>query len=72
MEEEDADEGLLRDWQTLADLERDHIGKTLKETFYSQSAAARLLGIDRKQLARKIKNYELKIPRCAQGRPSTV
>jgi DNA-binding NtrC family response regulator len=72
MEEEDADEGLLRDWQTLADLEREHITKTLKETFYNQSAAANMLGIDRKQLARKIKKYALTIPRRAQGRPSVV
>ncbi len=43
----------FRDWLTLADLEREHITKTLKETFYNQSAAARMLGIDRKQLSRK-------------------
>ncbi|HUS38453.1 MAG TPA: sigma-54 dependent transcriptional regulator [Pirellulales bacterium] len=72
MEEEEADDAMLPDWLTLADLEREHIAKTLKETFYNQSAAARMLGIDRKQLSRKIKKHELTIPRRAKGRPSTV
>jgi DNA-binding NtrC family response regulator len=31
-----------------------------------------MLGIDRKQLARKIKKYGLKVPRRAKGRPSQV
>jgi DNA-binding NtrC family response regulator len=68
----DAKEGHgLHEWPTLADVEREHIRKTLKETFYNQSAAARLLGIDRKQLARKIKKFDLRIPRLARGRPAT-
>ncbi|MDH3719408.1 MAG: hypothetical protein OES79_14910, partial [Planctomycetota bacterium] len=72
MDEQEQDEDLLPDWQTLADVERAHIAKTLKETFYNQSAAARMLGIDRKQLARKIKKYELQVPRRAKGHPSGV
>ncbi|NIL99234.1 MAG: hypothetical protein GTO53_14355, partial [Planctomycetales bacterium] len=60
------------DWPTLAEVEREHLARTLKETFFNQSAAARLLGIDRKQLARKIKKYDLNMPRRAQGRPFQV
>jgi DNA-binding protein Fis len=56
----------------LADVERAHIAKTLNQTFYNQSAAARMLGIDRKQLARKIKKYELPVPRRAKRRLSGV
>ena len=56
-------------WPSLADVERTHIHKTLKETFFNQSAAARLLQIDRKQLAHKIKKYHLRIPKRSAGRP---
>jgi len=55
-------------WPTLAELECSHIRKTLQETFFNQSAAARLLGIDRKLLARKVRKYGLKIPQT-RGRP---
>jgi len=57
-------------WPTLTDVEAEHIRRTLKETFYNQSAAARLLGIDRKQLARKIRKYDLRVPKLAPGRPT--
>ena len=57
-------------WPTLADIEKAHIQRTLKKTFYNQSAAANLLGMDRKQLARRIKKYGMKIPRRAPGRPA--
>ncbi len=50
-------------WSTLADVERAHIQRTLKHTFYNQSAAARLLGIDRKLLARRMKKLEITIPK---------
>ena len=50
-------------WVTLAELERTHIERTLKETFFNQSAAARLLGVDRKLLARKMKKYGIEIPK---------
>ncbi|MDH3719075.1 MAG: sigma-54 dependent transcriptional regulator [Planctomycetota bacterium] len=72
MDEQEQDEDLFPDWPTLADVERAHIAKTLNETFYNQSAAARMLGIDRKQLARKIKKYELQVSRRAKGRLSQV
>ena len=48
-------------WPTLADVEKAHIQRTLKETFYNQSATARLLGIDRKLLARKIRKFGLQV-----------
>ena len=51
------------DWPTLANVEENHIRKTLHETFYNQSAAARMLGVDRKLLSRKIKKYELALPK---------
>lgn len=57
-------------WPTLADIEKAHIQRTLKKTFYNQSAAANLLGMDRKQLARRIKKYGMKIPRRSPGRPA--
>lgn len=56
-------------WPTLADIECDHLRKTLQQTYFNQSAAARLLGIDRKLLARKIKKYRLIIPQAQRGRP---
>jgi len=55
-------EGVANEWPTLAVIEKEHIEKTLHETFYNQSAAARLLGIDRKVLARKMKKYGLQVP----------
>ena len=66
-----ADAAQYEGWPTLNQLEADHIRRTLKETFYNQSAAARLLGIDRKQLARKIRKYDLRIPKLAPGRPTS-
>ena len=65
-----ADSPHYEGWPTLDQLEADHIRRTLKETFFNQSAAARLLGIDRKQLARKIRKYDLRVPKLAPGRPS--
>lgn len=50
-------------WPTLADVERKHIQATLQEANHNQSAAARLLGVDRKLLARKIKKYGIEIPK---------
>ena len=55
-------------WPTLIDMERNHIARTLQETFYNQSAAARLLGINRKLLSRKIKKYGIRMPITQSGR----
>jgi DNA-binding NtrC family response regulator len=57
-------------WSTLDDVERDHIDRTLIHTFYNQSAAARLLNIDRASLARKIQRYGIPVPESRRGRPS--
>ena len=56
------------DWMSLADIEAQHILRTLQQTFFNQSAAARLLGIDRKLLARKIRKYGLRSPAMAAAR----
>jgi DNA-binding NtrC family response regulator len=56
---EDADD--LRAWMTLAQVEEAQIRKTLRKTYYNQSAAARLLGVDRKLLSRKIKKYRIEL-----------
>jgi DNA-binding NtrC family response regulator len=46
-------------WLTLAALERQHIRHTLEHTYHNRSAAARLLGLTRQSLLRKIKRYGL-------------
>jgi DNA-binding NtrC family response regulator len=48
-------------WQTLDDLERAHIARTLEHTFYNRSAAARLLGVTRQALLRKMKRYGIEL-----------
>ena len=49
-------------WPTLEHLEREHISRTLEHTFYNRSAAARLLGLTRQSLLRKMKRYDLDGP----------
>lgn len=49
-------------WPSLASLERDHIVRTLEHTFYNRSAAARLLGVTRQSLLRKMKQYDVEAP----------
>jgi len=56
-------------WPTLAELERQHIMRTLEHVQYNQTAAARLLGISRQQLCRKIKDLGLDVSRSRPGRP---
>ena len=51
-----------RCWLALSDLERSHILHTLKHTYYNRSAAARLLGITRQSLIRKMKKHHLAVP----------
>jgi DNA-binding NtrC family response regulator len=46
-------------WPTLADVERLHLERTLAETMYNKSLAAKLLGIDRSVLRRKLQRYGL-------------
>jgi two-component system response regulator FlrC len=44
-------------WPTLADMERMHLEKTLAAVVHNKSLAAKLLGIDRSVLRRKLQRY---------------
>lgn len=55
---------------TLAELERERIVEALEETYYNQTLCARVLGIDRRQLARKIRKHGVCIPAPKRGRPA--
>ncbi|BBO33877.1 sigma-54 interaction domain-containing protein [Lacipirellula parvula] len=46
-------------WMTLAELEREHLVRTLELTYFNRAAAARLLGISRQALLRKIERHGL-------------
>lgn len=46
-------------WPTLADVERMHLEKTLAATMRNKSLAAKMLGIDRSVLRRKLQRYGL-------------
>ena len=57
-------------WLTAAEVERRHLLRTLEHTGYNQSAAARLLDIDRHQLRRRMFEYGLMTPgQAKRGRP---
>jgi len=56
-------------WPTLDEVEREHIWRTLQQTFFNQSAAARMLGTDRKALSRRIKRLGINVPSVQRGRP---
>jgi len=43
----------------LAEVEREHILRTLRSVHSNKAAAARILGLDRKTLYRKLKGYEI-------------
>ncbi len=49
-------------WPTMADVEREHLLRTLRHTGFNQSAAARLLGWDRNRLLRKVRKYAIALP----------
>lgn len=49
-------------WRTLAAIEREHLQRTLQHTFFNRSAAARLLGITRQALLRKIERHGIEPP----------
>jgi DNA-binding NtrC family response regulator len=63
-----AEQGANRPWPTLERLEREHIARTLAHTYYNRSAAARLLGVTRQSLLRRMKRYGLD----ASGRSSSL
>lgn len=46
-------------WPTLADVERMHLERTLAATMQNKSLAAKMLGIDRSVLRRKLQRYGL-------------
>jgi DNA-binding NtrC family response regulator len=46
-------------WPTLADVERMHLERTLAAAMQNKSLAAKLLGIDRSSLRRKLQRYGL-------------
>ena len=52
----------VAEWKTLDAVERAHICSTLERVFYNQSAAARLLGISRQSLLRKVKAHRIELP----------
>ncbi len=49
-------------WMSLANLEREHLVRTLEHTFYNRAAAARLLGITRQSLLRKMERHSIRVP----------
>jgi DNA-binding NtrC family response regulator len=57
-------------WRTMEEVEREHIRRTLALTGWNQSAAARILDMERHQLARKIRKYTLGVDRLTQRRQS--
>ena len=58
----DAETPLSSTWVSLASLEREHLVLTLEHTFYNRAAAARLLGITRQALLRKMDRHAIRIP----------
>ena len=50
------------DWRTLDEVERDYIFRVLEAHQYDQARAARLLGIHRKTLQRKLRMYHYQSP----------
>ena len=55
----DAAPGSDESWPTLADVERMHLERTLTATMQNKSLAAKMLGIDRSVLRRKLQRYGL-------------
>jgi DNA-binding NtrC family response regulator len=55
------------EWLTLANMEQAYIRETLERTCQNRSAAARLLGLSRQSLLRKIKRYGLDLPQAGDG-----
>jgi len=54
--------GPTKKWTTLEELEQNHILRTLEATGYKSSVAARLLGISRQALNRRIEKYHITKP----------
>jgi DNA-binding NtrC family response regulator len=58
-------------WSTMAEVEREHIRRTLGLSNGNRSEAAELLGMERHQLARKLQKYDLDVPSLKRNRTST-
>jgi DNA-binding NtrC family response regulator len=56
------DDGALAASRSLADMEREHILRTLRTVRSNKAAAARILGLDRKTLYRKLRSYGVPTP----------
>jgi DNA-binding NtrC family response regulator len=56
-------------WPTMAEVEREHIRRTLEHTNFNQSATASLLQMHRQRLVRKIRAHRLPVPAFHRGRP---
>ena len=52
-------------WLNYSENEKEHLRRTLEQTGYNQSAAARMLGIDYRLLLRRMKKHGLKPSRTA-------
>lgn len=57
-------------FKTLDEIDREHIRSALEHTYYNQSAAARLLGLSRQALIRRIKLHAIDMCRFPPGRPA--
>ena len=57
-------------WLTAAEVEREHIRRTLEHAGHDQNIAARLLDMDRHQLRQRMAQYGLAGFTAKQGRPS--
>jgi len=57
------------EWPTLADVERLHLERTLAATMHNKSLAAKLLGIDRSVLRRKLQRFGLDAQSPTGGSP---
>jgi DNA-binding NtrC family response regulator len=57
-------------WSTMAEVEREHIRRTLDLSNGNRSEAAQLLGMERHQLARKLRKYGLEVSSSKRVRTS--
>jgi two-component system response regulator HydG len=57
-------------WLRSDEVERELIRRTLEHTFFNQTTAAKLLGLNRMALRRRIRKYDLDTSTSHRGRPS--
>jgi DNA-binding NtrC family response regulator len=58
-------------WPTLTQIETDYIGRVLRHTHGNKQAAARILGIDRTTVIRKITQYQIDVPAVVKRHSGT-